>query len=56
MLSIYRYIILAIPFVIIFLFVKNKKKFTIIYFSFYALLVFAELAFLFYVYLTEIKK
>ena len=56
MLSIYRYIILAIPFVIIFFFVKNKKKFTIIYFSFYALLVFAELAFLFYVYLTEIKK
>jgi hypothetical protein len=56
MLSIYRYIILAIPFVIIFFFVKNKKKFTIIYFSFYALLVFAELAFLFYIYLTEIKK
>lgn len=56
MLTLYRYIILAIPFFIIFLFVKNKKKFTIIYFSLYALLVFAELAFLFYVYINELKK
>lgn len=56
MFSLYRYVLIAIPFFIIFLFVKDKKKFTIIYFAIYALLVFAELAFGFYIYITELKK
>jgi len=56
MFTLYRYILLAIPFFIIFMFVKNKKKFAIIYFSIYALFVFAELAFAFYIYITELKK
>ena len=48
--------ILAIPFFLIFLFVKNKRKFTIIYFSIYGFIVLAELMYSLYIYMVFIKK
>jgi hypothetical protein len=56
MFSLIRLILLAIPFFIIFLFVKNKRKFTIIYFSIYAFIVLMELLYSLYIYITVIKK
>jgi len=56
MFSLVRLILLAIPFFLIFLFVKNKRKFTIIYFSIYGFIVLAELMYSLYIYMVFIKK
>ena len=56
MLTLYRYILLAIPFFILFPFVKNKKKFSTIYFLIYAILMFFEMAYALYIFIYVMKR
>ena len=56
MATLYGYFVLAIPFFAIFPFVKNKKKFTVIFFLFYGLFVFIEMLACFYYYIYILKK
>ena len=56
MFTLYGVILLAIPFFIIFPFVKNKKKFTIKFFIAYSIFVLIEMLIALYYYIYVIKK
>lgn len=56
MFTLYGVILLAIPFFIIFPFVKNKKKFTIKFFVAYSIFVLIEMLIALYYYIYVIKK
>jgi len=56
MFTLYGIILLAIPFFIIFPFVKNKKKFTIKFFLVYGIFVLIEMLIALYYYINFIKK
>lgn len=56
MFTLYGVFLLAIPFFILFPFMKNKKKYTVIYFSIYAFIVFLEMLVAFYYYIYVMKR
>ena len=58
MFTLYGVILLAIPFFIIFSFVKNKKKFTVNFFIAYGIFVLIEMliALYYYIYIYILKK